>query len=171
MCIYTYIYDIIFIPSSIDWWTQVVSVSWILWIYDLSSLSLDDAQFISSTALSLVCVFSWSIVSYSATLWTVAHQAHLSMEFSRQEYWSRLPFPPPGDLPDPGIEPASLVSPAWTGRFFTTVSALLLIFYYTMLSLKAPCLIHHVILTVQCLIQGGNSAHDFNWVGAQKPFL
>ena len=49
--------------------------------------------------------------------WTVAHQAPLSMEFSRQEYWSRLPFPTPGDLPDPGIEPESLASPA--GRFFT----------------------------------------------------
>ena len=43
-------------------------------------------------------------------LWTVAHQAPLSMEFSRQEYWSRLPFPSPGDLPDPGIEPACLMS-------------------------------------------------------------
>ena len=42
-----------------------------------------------------------------ATLWTVAHQAPLSMEFSRQEYWSGLPFPSPGDLPDPGIEPGS----------------------------------------------------------------
>ena len=40
-------------------------------------------------------------------LWTVAHQAPLSMRFSRQEYWSGLPFPPPGDLPDPGIEPRS----------------------------------------------------------------
>ena len=43
-----------------------------------------------------------------ATLWTVAHQAPLSMSFSRQEYWSRLPCPSPGDLPDPGIKPASL---------------------------------------------------------------
>ena len=43
------------------------------------------------------------------------------MGFSRQEYWSRLPFPTPGDLPDPGIEPASLVSPALAGRFFTTL--------------------------------------------------
>ena len=43
------------------------------------------------------------------------------MEFSRQEFWSRLPFPAPGDLPDPGIEPASLVSPALAARFFTTV--------------------------------------------------
>ena len=42
------------------------------------------------------------------------------MRFSRQEYWSVLPFPPPGDLPDPGIEPASLASPALAGGFFTT---------------------------------------------------
>ena len=46
------------------------------------------------------------------TPWTVAHQAPLSMGFSRQEYWSALPRPPPGDLPDPGIEPTSLMSPA-----------------------------------------------------------
>ena len=43
----------------------------------------------------------------SAILWTVAYQAPLSMEFSRQEYWSGLPFSSPGDLPDPGIEPGS----------------------------------------------------------------
>ena len=42
-----------------------------------------------------------------ATPWTVAHQAHLSMGFSRQEYWSGLPFPSPGDLPNPGIKPRS----------------------------------------------------------------
>jgi len=47
----------------------------------------------------------------------IACQAPVSMEFSRQEYWSGLPFPPPGDLPDPGIKPTS---PALTGRFFTT---------------------------------------------------
>ena len=52
-----------------------------------------------------------SHVRLFATLWTVAHQALLSMGFSRQEYWSRLPFPPPGDLPDPGTEPESPVSP------------------------------------------------------------
>ena len=52
--------------------------------------------------------------------WTAAHQAPLSMGFSRQEYWSGLPFPPPEDLPDPGIEPASLVSPELAGGFFTT---------------------------------------------------
>ena len=50
--------------------------------------------------------------------WT--RQAPLSMGFPKQEYWSGLPFPPPGDLPDPGIELTSLVSPALVGRFFTT---------------------------------------------------
>ena len=47
------------------------------------------------------------------TLWTVAHQTPLSVELFRQENWSRLPFPPPGDLPNPGIQPMSLSSPAW----------------------------------------------------------
>ena len=46
-------------------------------------------------------------VQLYATLWTIARQAPLSMEFSRQEYWSGLPFPSPGDVPDPGIEPGS----------------------------------------------------------------
>ena len=53
------------------------------------------------------------------TQWTVASQASLSMEFSRQEYWSGLPFCTPGDLPDPVIEPVTLVSPALAGRLFT----------------------------------------------------
>ena len=47
--------------------------------------------------------------------------APLSMEFSRQEYWRGLPCPPPGDLPDPGIKPTSLISPVLAGRFFTTM--------------------------------------------------
>ena len=54
------------------------------------------------------------------TDWTVAHQAPLPMKFSRQEYWSGLPFPPPADLPDLEIELASLASFALAGRFFTT---------------------------------------------------
>ena len=54
------------------------------------------------------------------TTWTTTHQVPLSMEFSRQEYWSSLPFPTPRDLPNPGIEPTSPVSPALVGRFFTT---------------------------------------------------
>ena len=59
-----------------------------------------------------VCVRACSVVSNSVTPWMVAHQAPLSMEFSRQEYWSGLPFLPSGDLPDPGIKPVSPVSQA-----------------------------------------------------------
>ena len=59
----------------------------------------------------------FSHVQILVTLWTVACQAPLSMGFFRQEYWSGLTFPSPGDLPDPGIEPASL---ALAGGFFTT---------------------------------------------------
>ena len=69
------------------------------------------------------CVLSCSVMADGrlfATLWAVVHQTPLSMGFSSQQYWSRLPFPPPGHLPDPGIEPASPWSPALTGRFFTT---------------------------------------------------
>ena len=66
--------------------------------------------------LCLVTQWCLSLV----TTWTVAHQVSLSMEFSRQEYWNGLPLPSPGDLPDPGIEPAFLASPALAGGFFTT---------------------------------------------------
>ena len=68
-----------------------------------------------------VCLLShFSRVRLCAILWTGARQAPLCMGFSRQGYWSGLPCPPPGDLPDPGIEPASLTSPALAGGFFTT---------------------------------------------------
>ena len=63
-----------------------------------------------------VCSQTLSCVQLSATPWTVAHQVPLSMGFSRKEYWSGLPCPPPGDLPHPGIK---LMSPALAGRFFT----------------------------------------------------
>ena len=64
----------------------------------------------------------FSRVALFETPSTIALQAPLSMGFSRQEHWSGLPCPPPGDLSDPGIEPASLMSPALAGRFFTTVA-------------------------------------------------
>ena len=67
------------------------------------------------------CMLSYfSCVQLFVTLWTVARQAPLSMGFSRQEYWNGLPCPPPGDPLNPGIEPASPVSPALAGGFFTT---------------------------------------------------
>ena len=65
-----------------------------------------------------VCVLSRVLLF--ATPWTIVCQASLSIEFSRKEYWSGLPFPLPGDLLNPGTEPASLASPASAGRFFTT---------------------------------------------------
>ena len=67
-----------------------------------------------------MCVKLLSHVHLFATPWTVARQAPLSTGFSREEYWSGLPCPPPGDLPDPGIEPKSLMSPALAGGFLTT---------------------------------------------------
>ena len=94
-----------------------------------------------------LCIFLWTVVNYFI-LWTkihccccccyscrfsrvwlyvtpgtVAHQAPLSLRFSRQEYWNRLPCPPPGDLPNPGIKPTSLMSLALAGGFFTTSAA------------------------------------------------
>ena len=65
-------------------------------------------------------VFSCSAVLHFAAPWTLAHQAPLPMEFSRQEYWSEAPFPTPGDFSNPGIEPMSLASPVLVGRFFTS---------------------------------------------------
>ena len=62
----------------------------------------------------------FSHVQLFATLWTIVHQSPLSMGCSRQESWSGLPCPPPGDLPNPGIKPTSLISPALAGGFFTT---------------------------------------------------
>ena len=61
-----------------------------------------------------------SVMSNSLWPWTTAHQAPLSMRFPRQEYWSGLSFPSPGDLPIPGIKPVTPESSEWVGRFFTT---------------------------------------------------
>ena len=74
-----------------------------------------------------------SVVSVSATPWIVACQDPLSMEFSRQEYWSGLSFPSPGHLLDPGIEP---VSPALAGGFFTTVPP------------RKPCVVYIAIVKI-----------------------
>ena len=72
---------------------------------------------VKSTTRVLSC---FCHVLLCATLWTVAHQVLLSMGFSRQEYYSGLPCPPVGDLPDPGIKPTSLTFPALAGRYITT---------------------------------------------------
>ena len=83
--------------------------------YSNSCVTLLIIQAIPACMLSL-----FSHVPLFVTPWTVARQAPLSVVFSRQEYWSVLPRSLPGDLPDPGIEPASLVSPALAGGLFIT---------------------------------------------------
>ena len=77
------------------------------------------SKFLCVCVCVCVCVIlSLCRVQLFETPWTVACQASLSMEFSLQECWSGLPFPPPGDLPDPGFKPTSPASLALAGRFF-----------------------------------------------------
>ena len=90
-------------------------------VLKVSSCSSPGRWQMSFFLLFVQCVLNhFSHVQLFATPWTVAHQAPLFMGFSRHEYWSRLPFPPPGDLPHLGTELTSLMSPALTGRFSTT---------------------------------------------------
>ena len=86
----------------------------------LGIISISRLREVASLSTQSLCGPAYSVVSDSASLWTVARQAPLSIEFSRQEYWSALPFPPLGDLPNPGIKPESPTSLELAGRFFTT---------------------------------------------------
>ena len=101
----------------------------------------------SNIYLGYIMCWVWAVLSHFSHIWlfatlpTVASQAPLSMGFSRQEYWSGLPRPPPGDLPDPGFEHASLTSPALAGRFFTTSAT------------RKPRLDHRV---TQCWVKNSN---------------
>jgi len=88
-------------------------------------------HFIHSSALGQPLASAKSLHS-CPVLWNPVDP--ISMEFSRQEYWNGLSFPPPGDLPNPGIEPASLTSPALAGKFFTTST-----------TGEAPCLEEHKV--------------------------
>ena len=73
-----------------------------------------------TTEIGLCALTHFSHVQLFVTPWTVAHQGPLSMRFSRQEYWSGLPYPPPDDLPHPGIKSMSLLSPALACMFFSS---------------------------------------------------
>ena len=122
-----------------DWVYDVTSLSWGMWegcgpwerniqsnylFFKVKLLLLperSDQQVLFPPAIptGMWCCFCvLSRVQLFATPWTIAHQASLSMGFSRQEYWCRVPFSPSGDLPDPGIEPRSLAAPALAGGFF-----------------------------------------------------
>ena len=96
----------------------------ISWLQSPSAVILEPKK-IKSVTLSIVSpsiCHELSHVQLFATPWTMAHQAPLSMRFSRQEYWNGLPFPPSGDRPNPGIERESPASPALVGGFFTAGS-------------------------------------------------
>jgi len=114
-------------------WTKYIGISGVLLLLMLEHLSVAHAWILTPSDHSLYVGF-WDPLSYSEILLTIhvcvlscfscvqlfAHQASLSMRFSRQEYWSGMPCPLPGDLPDPGVKPTSLMSSALAGVFFTT---------------------------------------------------
>ena len=106
-----------------------MQISWLLGFFlSLSKIvSFNFLSFWQNPSLNILCVLSCFLnIRLFATPWTVAHQAPLCMGFSRQEYWSELLFPSPGDLLNPGIEPSScccfFMSPALAGGFFTSTA-------------------------------------------------
>ena len=104
------------LPAIVSWCHQGVPISDLesQGCFHIHRLGLGPIEISSGCAQSLSGVWLF------ATPWTVALQTPLFLGFSRQEYWSRLSFPSPGDLSNPGIEPAFLVSPALAGEFLTT---------------------------------------------------
>ena len=110
----------LFVTSRFD---LLYAYSFVYLSQPLSTNNSKDKYHVHAHMLSHVWLF--------ATLWTVACQAPQSMEFSRQEYWSRLPFPSPGRLPHPGIQSMSLVSPLLAGVFFTSWTTWKLKFHIT----------------------------------------
>ena len=109
-----------------DPWRRPTFYKYLFVLIYLSVLGLSCSSQIFSYGMwdlvSSVCVWAQTLsrVQLFAIPWTVACQTCLSLGFSRQEYWSGLPFPSPRDLPYPGIQPESLSSPAMAGRFLTT---------------------------------------------------
>ena len=114
-----------------------------------------------------VCVFSCCHVQLFGILWTTARQTPLSMEFFRQEYWDWLPFPTPGDLPNPRIEPVSLRSPVFAGEFFTTIYVLIKEKYNIILQIFTSTVKSHKILLLLCLIDIHNH-HFHHWIHIGK---
>ena len=110
----------------VDWWAHSLVLCLLVFKHTLLnkyylSINMDTEPTSVTHAWKKFLLFSCSVMSNSyVTPWTVSCQAPLSMGFSRQEYWSGLLFPSPGDLSDPGMEP---VSSALVGRFFTTEPA------------------------------------------------
>ena len=102
------------------WFTIAKLLFLVLWQSSKSTGHARHSVCVCVCVCVYVCARVLSHVRLFATPWTVSYEALLSMGFSTQEYWSRLPCPPPGDLPIPRIEPEALVFPALAGRFFTS---------------------------------------------------
>ena len=115
------------ILSPLIWTTGLERMLWVLpiWLFLLTE-PVNFCQYSFPLCLCCwgerhACVLShFSHVQLFATLWAITPQVPLTRGFSRQEHWSALPCPPPGDLPDPGIKPKSFLSLALGGRFFIT---------------------------------------------------
>ena len=105
-------------PASILWWLRGMGVGKEGIWYDCGWFALYGRN--QHNIIKSLCYAKSLRTQLFVTPWTVARQAPLSMEFSRQEDWSGLPFPSPGDLSDPRIEPMSLTSPALAGGIFIT---------------------------------------------------
>jgi len=126
----------VWLPShhSLDNWGMESKLQVLIWLFTVSRNGhFFDQEIwgvcvyvhIKQVNLAYACMLScFSHVWFFVNLWTVACQTPLSMGCSRWEYWNGLPFPPPGDLPDPGIKPKSLTSPALAGGVFTTSGTL-----------------------------------------------
>ena len=119
-----------FINSALLWDSStLLCVSAVSFFSLLRGIPLDICTNLCLSTYRLIDIWviyvEWMLSRFSRvwlfeTLRTVAHQSPLSVGFSKQEHWSGLPFPPPGDLLNPGIEPVSLMSPALAGGLFTT---------------------------------------------------
>ena len=95
-----------------------------IWEKSLQEKKLKGGAVVSVVLVKVLLLLShFSHVRLFMTMWTIALQAPLLMGFSRQEYWSGLPCPPPGHLPDPGIKPTTLTPPKLAGRFFITCAS------------------------------------------------
>ena len=109
-----------------EWWTERRACPCLIWGAEVGPWCVWGVCVCVCVCVCLcvfVCVCVLSHVWLFVTSWNVACQAPLSMGFSRQECWSALPFPSPGDRPNPRIEPASLASPAWILYQYTTWEA------------------------------------------------
>ena len=127
-------------------------------VYEWGRALLSVTRTYDCLCMCACCCFS--CVHLFATLWAVAYWGPLSMGFSRQEYWSGLPWLPPEDLPNPGMQPRSLMPPALAGGFFTTSATwkahqCLKSYYRFMdwLSISLECKLHwRLALSLQCCI-------------------